>query len=181
MQYDTKKDACYAWVETFDRIPMGIIDKLAESKDEIVEITPPAVGDTVYIYSGPYDGCYAEITKTITDTSPHRYEVDVWDRVNSKTIKTLVFEDEFDVEHDDRFPAWGWMWAFSDQIDNDWLSGEFGKDGLQLMANCGFRIYEQEDYGYIFGIDGAGYDFYEAHWIPLYDARGLHWHKEPES
>ena len=44
------------------------------------------------------------------------------------------------------------------------------------MADCGFRIYEQEDYGYIFGIDGAGYDFYEAHWIPLYKARGLKWH-----
>lgn len=27
------------------------------------------------------------------------------------------------------------------------------------------------------GIDGAGYDFYEAHWIPLYEARGLHWHE----
>lgn len=28
------------------------------------------------------------------------------------------------------------------------------------------------------GIDGAGYDFYEAHWEPLYKARGLHWHSE---
>ena len=36
--------------------------------------------------------------------------------------------------------------------------------------------YESEDYQYIFGINGAGYDFYEQHWIPLYDARGLHWH-----
>lgn len=24
----------------------------------------------------------------------------------------------------------------------------------------------------------ATYDFYEAHWIPLYKVRGLHWHKE---
>lgn len=35
-----------------------------------------------------------------------------------------------------------------------------------------------EDYGYLIGIDGAGYDFYKAHWLPLYKARGLHWHKE---
>lgn len=26
------------------------------------------------------------------------------------------------------------------------------------------------------GIDGAGYNFYEAHWLPLYNARGLQWH-----
>ena len=26
-------------------------------------------------------------------------------------------------------------------------------------------------------IDGAGYDFYESHWIPLYKARGLQWHE----
>ena len=44
------------------------------------------------------------------------------------------------------------------------------------MSNCGFRIYESEEFGYFFGIDGAGYDFYESHWEPLYKARGLHWH-----
>ena len=31
-------------------------------------------------------------------------------------------------------------------------------------------------FGYIFGIDGAGYDFYEDHWIPLYKERGIQWH-----
>lgn len=44
------------------------------------------------------------------------------------------------------------------------------------MSDCGFRIYKSEDYGYFFGIDGAGYSFYEEHWMPLYKARGLHWH-----
>ena len=28
------------------------------------------------------------------------------------------------------------------------------------------------------GIDGAGYDFYDAHWVPLYRLRGFTWHKE---
>ena len=86
-------------------------------------------------------------------------------------------EDEFP-EGCDTLPMWGTMWAFGDNIDNDWIRGEFGQDGLQLMADCGFRIYESEDWDYIFGIDGCGYDFYEEHWIPLYKARGLHWHEE---
>ena len=48
------------------------------------------------------------------------------------------------------------------------------------MSECGFRIYYSEKYGYFFGIDGAGYDFYEAHWIPLYKARGLKWHENDD-
>ena len=72
-------------------------------------------------------------------------------------------------------PMWGTMWSFGDIMDNYWLEE---KGGLEAMARCGFRVYTQEDFGYIFGIDGAGYDFYEDHWIPLYKERGLHWHTE---
>ena len=70
-------------------------------------------------------------------------------------------------------PMWGTMWSFSEPLDDWWLEE---KNGLEAMARCGFRIYRQEDYGYIFGIDGAGYDFYEDHWIPLYKERGIQWH-----
>ena len=74
-------------------------------------------------------------------------------------------------------PMWSTMWSFGNSADDSWL--EKG-DGLELMAECGFRIYEQEDFGYLFGIDGAGYSFMDEHWIPLYKARGLHWHREEE-
>ena len=74
-------------------------------------------------------------------------------------------------------PRWGTMWSFGDSADDYWLEEE---DGLELMAECGFRIYEQEDFGYLFGIDGAGYSFMDEHWIPLYKARGLRWHEKEE-
>lgn len=73
----------------------------------------------------------------------------------------------------DKFPMWGWMWQFSDSLDDYWLKEE---GGIATMSELGFRIYESEEFGYFFGIDGAGYDFYEVHWIPLYRARGLLWH-----
>ncbi|MDR0531405.1 MAG: hypothetical protein LBG83_05000 [Oscillospiraceae bacterium] len=76
-------------------------------------------------------------------------------------------------DYDSLLPMWGTMWSFRTSADGWWIEKE---NNRQAMADCGFRIYEQEDYGYIFGIDGAGYDFYEAHWIPLYKARGLKWH-----
>lgn len=80
-------------------------------------------------------------------------------------------------EDADFLPMWGTMWSFGDSADDYWLEEE---DGLELMAECGFRIYEQEDFGYLFGIDGAGYSFMDEHWIPLYKARGLQWHREEE-
>ena len=75
------------------------------------------------------------------------------------------------------FPMWGTMWSFHDSIDDWWLEE---RDGIRLMSECGFRIYHHQEWGYFFGIDGAGYDFYSDHWIPLYKARGLKWHDEED-
>lgn len=66
----------------------------------------------------------------------------------------------------DFFPMWGTMWTFGDKFDEEWAYSH-----LEEMAECGFRIYECDELGLVFGIDGAGYDFYEKHWIPLYLAR----------
>ena len=69
---------------------------------------------------------------------------------------------------------WGTMWTFSEDLDEDWV-----RENLDKVAKCGFRIYEDYKTGDIYiGIDGAGYNFYEAHWIPLYEARGLKWHSD---
>lgn len=80
--------------------------------------------------------------------------------------------EDFEVVHDDILPIWGTMWSFRDSADTRWLED----DGIQSLSKCGFRVYESDEFGYFFGIDGAGYDFYEEHWIPLYRARGLRWH-----
>ena len=112
--------------------------------------------------------------------------VDSFNAVPTAVVEKLMRLDPDDVreitpgrrdEDADYLPMWGTMWSFGDSADDYWLEEE---DGLELMAKCGFRIYEQEDFGYLFGIDGAGYSFMEAHWIPLYKARGLHWHEEEE-
>ena len=128
MKFNTKLEACRAWVGGFNAIPTSVIQKLAEyDRNDMLEVT---------------------------------------------------YREDWSEEPDDYFPAWSTMWQFDDAIDNEWLSGRFGEDGIKIMSECGFRIYESEDFGYVFGIDGAGYSFYEVHWLPLYDARGLHWHKD---
>lgn len=162
MKYDTIKDATYEWVQGFNAIPQSLIEKAYDIED-ITEITPPSVYDRVYMYDSNERG---EITAYNEETETYTVELD-----NGE--ETEVERDDFEVCYDDFFPMWGTMWMFGADIDDWWLEE---KDGLQKMADCGFRIYEIEE-GYIFGIDGAGYDFYESHWIPLYKARGLHWHK----
>lgn len=97
---------------------------------------------------------------------------------NFEDITPYEPDDEEDYppcDWDYGLPMWGTMFSFKDPFDVDWL-----RDNLDKMKECGFTVFDS-DYGYFFGIDGAGYDFYEAHWLPLYDARGLHWHDEKET
>lgn len=170
MKFDTIKEATQAWVREMNAIPMGVVEKLmGEDYEGVREITPPSLYDRVYIFRGEYRGNCGRI-----ESYDNVHEVYVVNLDDGGTVQ--VEENEFDREDYGGLPMWGTMWAFGDSCDNWWLEN----GGLQLMADCGFRIYEQEDYGYIFGIDGAGYDFYESHWIPLYKARGLHWHKKEE-
>ena len=94
------------------------------------------------------------------------------DKVDDLVELTEIEEIGDKIEHDSWLPIWGWMWMMDDKLDEYWI-----RDNLESVSKLGFRIFEDQDNGYLFiGIDGAGYDFYEEHWIPLYKARGLKWH-----
>ena len=179
MRFNTIREAAESYVSSFNSIPLSVVEKLQKVSNytDIYEVTPPSVGDRVYVFNPPEDENYGEIHSIIHLKDCVDYVINLDDgNCTEVTIR------DFDVVRETDLPMWGTMWAFGESIDNDWLDPElsyiFGMSGLEAMADCGFRIYESEDYGYIFGIDGAGYDFYESHWIPLYKARGLKWHKE---
>lgn len=169
----TRLEACREWVREMNAFPNDMIAKLMEAApDEWTEVTVPSRGDRVYVFNAPdgEDG-WGEITGHSDDGETYTVQLDGGTEVEVK-------RDDMEVEYDDGLPMWGWLWQFGDSADDYWLED---LDGIQLMSDCGFRIYEHEEWGYFFGIDGAGYDFYEAHWLPLYNARGLQWHdKETE-
>jgi hypothetical protein len=90
--------------------------------------------------------------------------------------------DECEIEEgEDEFgsvgiPMWGTFWSMGEWIDEYWLDRN-----RETVAALGFTICENYERGWLLlGIDGAGYDFYENHWIPLYEARGLKWHQEAD-
>ena len=87
------------------------------------------------------------------------------------------------------FPMWGTLFMPLDHIDVDGIQRLFktiecDDDGdLQELRDAGWHavgdtgilaIYFEDEL--LLGINGAGYDFYEAHWAPLYQALGYHWH-----
>ncbi len=117
------------------------------------------VRDCTELWMGEFDAIPTGMVSELMAADP-----DAWQEV------TWREEDEvFDL-----LPMWGTMWSFHDPCDIWWV--EEG-DGVEVLSLCGFRVYEHERYGFFFGIDGAGYDFYDAHWCPLYHARGLRWHE----
>ena len=162
----TIKDATYEWVRGFNAIPMHLFERAfgGDRIDDITEITKPTPGDRVDIYSDELQGM-----GTVNEI----------DNENKKAIVTMddgetgeVSLNDMTLEHDDFFPMWGTLWTFEEGSDEMWC-----RENLYTASSCGFRIYEDNVNGDIYiGIDGAGYNFYDAHWIPLYKARGLQWH-----
>lgn len=160
----TIREATELWVSRdMNAIPQSVLVKLQQlDPDDIQEITPICKGDRVYVCSAGEEG------EVITIDEAYTIELD-----NGETVEV----EESDLERQDYsfFPMWGTMWNFSCSFDEDWA-----RSHLSEMAACGFRLYESEDYGLVFGIDGAGYNFYDEHWIPLYKARRLRWHDKED-
>lgn len=178
----TKEDAAREWVKEFNAFPESMIQIIASNTQDFTEVTLPSIGNRVYHYDSGENGEVVAIQHHISgcpeEEIPDEYKNDYRDTYtieldNGDTLRYQTI-DEFEVDRDYSLPMWGTMWSFGDSVDDYWLKE---KNGLQLMSECGFRIYHSEEFGYFFGIDGCGYDFYEAHWVTLYEARGFKWHE----
>ena len=160
-------EATQHWVRGFNAFPQSMISLIIkQNPDSWTEITSPSVGDSVFVYDVSQRGEIIAHNNSSYSVSLHNGD------------KVTVSADDFEVCYDYALPIWGTLWAFDDSTDINWLESD---EGLAAMSDCGFRVFHHDDFGYFFGIDGAGYDFYAEHWIPLYLARGLHWHSDNSS
>lgn|SRR6267142_1390091 len=79
---------------------------------------------------------------------------------------------------------WGTMFIVNDSVDKRRIKAllkpvEDVEDelyGSQEAGDTGISAFEI-DGELVLGINGAGYDFYEYHWTPLYNALGYEWHE----
>ena len=70
--------------------------------------------------------------------------------------------DDEETMYRDALPMWGTMWGL-----NAYMQNNLDEADMRAFWDNGFRLYESEDLGYVVGIDGAGYNFYEHHWEGL--------------
>ena len=74
------------------------------------------------------------------------------------------------------WPAgWGSLFHPDNRLDEEWI-----RNNIDIVESIGFSVYDAEETGILLGVDGMGYCFFDAHWTPLYKARGLHWHSEDQ-
>ncbi len=80
---------------------------------------------------------------------------------------------------------WGTMWIVNDHVDirriEKLLKSVNDEDdemnGYQEIGDTGIYAFNIAD-KLVLGINGAGYDFFEDHWTPLYETLGYKWHAE---
>jgi hypothetical protein len=79
---------------------------------------------------------------------------------------------------------WGTMFVVNDPVDKRAVQAllqpvEDEEDelyGSEEVGNTGIFAFDIDE-EVVLGINGAGYDFYVHHWIPLYEALGYAWHE----
>lgn len=148
------------WVSNFNQFPLSMIKKLMElDAGSWHEVTTPSYGSQVFVTnSSNLSELLGEIIDYQEETDLYRIQLDF-----GETIE--VGEDDFELLYDDVLPSYGWIWQFKNGSDIDWFSK---KENLRMMSNYGFRIYEHDTWGFFFGVDACGEDFYAKYWMPLY-------------
>lgn len=97
-----------------------------------------------------------------------------FDAIPNRVVAKLMFDydsvwelddpklDEEELTYREPLPIWGTMWVL-----NAYMQNYMDEEDMQIFWDNGFRIYDSEDLGYVVGIDGAEYNFYEHHWEGL--------------
>lgn len=111
---------------------------------------------------------FDNIDSTMVTDFPDWYET--W------SFRGTSYDDDFDPEDDGLGYVDPPMW-------NTWFEpadcyfAEKIEDMAKEVADLGFTLIYRDGDFWGLGIDGCGYSFYDAHWIPLYDLLGLTWHE----
>jgi hypothetical protein len=165
----TLRQAAESWIAGFDQVPASVIEKMAIADEAMTYYD----SDSLRLAASPRTACiYCGGTYEGEQTLRQLQELD---RSGQGTPCPCdgnsgdQWETGFPVH---AFPcAWGTLFAPRERLDREWVL-----ERAEQVAALGFFVFESEDYGCLLGIDGAGYDFFDAYWIPLYELRDLQWH-----
>lgn len=170
MKNTSMREAAETWVSTFSHIPGTLIEKLGAHDEAVLYYD----SDDFRLIASPLIECCVcgaayEGDKTLVELARLR----IFGQGVTCTGCPQNEGDAWGIGHPaNAFPcAWGTLFSPKDELDQLWLHNHYDE-----VASLGLFVFESEELGYLLGIDGAGLDFYEAYWIPLYKQRGLQWH-----
>lgn len=158
------KEATQRWItRDFSKIPLELIKKACYDGQttfgEDIEILAPTIEDYVFSTKKQGGSCDHKDIQYCSDCSKE-----------DDCINELQEEYDNDVPI---LPMWGTVFVPDDPFDKKWIEQNANK-----VAECGIILYRIDELDLVYlGINGAGYDFYQSHWIPLYNARGFLWHE----
>ena len=165
----TLRQAAESWVAGFSQVPASVIEKMAKVDDAMYWYD----SDSLRLAASPYITCgYCQSAyEGALSLEQLEDECAADHGVPCLRCRENLGDDWRHGEPLNAFPS-GWSTLFApDPIDARWILGH-----AEQVAALGLFVFESEDWGCLLGIDGAGFDFYDAYWIPLYELRGLQWH-----
>lgn len=159
--WKTEYDACKEWVsDHYDSITYDLL-------------VDPEHGKFLTCKDLPQPGSSISLYGEFGDEDRFSYIVESVDL--DEEIVTAVSEEDgesIDVLFKDlccldNSPMWLTLWAL-------YHSPTYSE--IEMFNECGISVYKSAAGDFYLGIDGCGYDFIEAHWIPLYRKMGICWH-----
>jgi len=172
-------EACKKWVKEFNQIHFSLLEKAYGPHYSDIEVLAPTLRGWAV-----HDGeDYADETFRDFREREYPYEKELmpeddlarWEELFDEyfNLHRDQLEDAFfELEEASPVPMWSTIFVPSG-MDQDWF-----RDNAEAVAGVGFIVYETDEIGVYIGVNGAGYDFYSQHWLPLYRLRGLRWHDE---
>ena len=139
----------------FSAIPIHFLERGYTFGEDLYEITPAVFHEGDQVFS-KWSGEEGEIIEIKGETALIRVDSQSWEE------EWELSEIAKDRDHYG-YPMWSTLWMADTLMEN------FILEHMYQVAEIGFKIYETEEGDILLGIDGAGYDFYENHWNPLYN------------
>lgn len=159
-------DAVHRWVEGWNAIPLALIEKAYRDYDEMP--------DQLTGLQWTCDNCGWDYEDAHERAELERDDDNELLCAHCKGSSRYVREHAGNT-YGGAWPAWGTMFTFENSLDEDWA-----RHNLEIMDQCGLVVYESEELGLFFGVDGGGFSFVDEIFTPLYKARGLQWHLHEE-
>lgn len=160
-RFKTEKEAVRAFADSFSDIPTTLIQRAFKDDPEDLELVATR----------------RKRSSCCDDEDATRHAEDDEHDEDFYTCPSCERECEVYAEGPDDWPAmWGTIFSPGDPMDRYWI-----ENNAELVGECGFVVYTSDETEILLAVDGAGYDFYEAHWTPLYRARGFTWHVDHDA